>query len=64
MTGGWLGSIFRELSALRNNARALAAALPRLGAAAACWCSCRVARACYLKQRAAASNASPVRTYR
>jgi long-chain acyl-CoA synthetase len=33
MTGAWLGSIFRELPALRNNARALVAALPRLGAA-------------------------------
>ena len=33
MTGAWLGSTFRELTTLRNNARALAAALPRLGAA-------------------------------
>ena len=33
MTGAWLGSTFRELPTLRNNARALAAALPRLGAA-------------------------------
>jgi long-chain acyl-CoA synthetase len=33
MTGAWLGSTFRELTSLRRNARALAAALPRLGAA-------------------------------
>src|SRR5271170_7146464 len=33
MTGAWLGSTFRDLTSLRRNARALAAALPRLGAA-------------------------------
>jgi long-chain acyl-CoA synthetase len=33
MTGAWLGSTFRELTSLRHNARALAAALPGLGAA-------------------------------
>ena len=33
MTGAWLGSTFRELPTLQSNARALAAALPRLGAA-------------------------------
>jgi len=33
MTGAWLGSTFRDLTTLRNNARALAAALPRLGTA-------------------------------
>jgi long-chain acyl-CoA synthetase len=31
-TGAWLGSTFRELTSLRRDARALAAALPRLGA--------------------------------
>jgi long-chain acyl-CoA synthetase len=33
MTGAWLGSTFRDITSLRNNACALAAALPRLGAA-------------------------------
>ena len=33
MTGAWLGSTFRELTSLRQGAHALAAALPRLGAA-------------------------------
>jgi long-chain acyl-CoA synthetase len=33
MTGAWLGSTFRDLTSLRRNARDLAAALPRLGAA-------------------------------
>jgi hypothetical protein len=33
MTGAWLGSTFRELATLQNNARGLAAALPQLGAA-------------------------------
>src|SRR6201997_1907102 len=33
MSGAWLGSTFRDLTSLRRGARALAAALPRLGAA-------------------------------